>query len=762
MLANARSGMELFAITCTTCKSRLKVRDPAAIGQILSCPKCGGMVMVKPPPAFSEATEQKSDLPTATEVESPTFRFGETPASSAFDLLDELLSDAPPRVQTPRPPTPQEPPPPPAAAKPRFVGGPPVHRSSTPPVHRSSTPAQRVVTPTPGKNNTTPAPSPPAPSPPAPAQPKSGPPSAATADPAHTPVRPSKSSTNFKAPPPSAEAQAAHSKNSSEAPAAASSRRSHWLLMTGSVVLGIGLALVGVCAVILMRPTGKSRVGIPTETKRSPTAPQKAETPSPNDASFDNIPAATTAAVPRPTIPNSPDPTAPPPEPAATTSPPAKSPASEEPPGLASAPSASAAAINASADSLAKFDRILSNGNADPLAKPSTPIPPDSASSEPADTAPPRPIAPRPPQRDIDVAKLLADSIPGIESAGTPLAEFVDLISNLTTIPITLELPLLPATAESPVVFKGSNTTVGAALKDALATLRLEYVVSNDQLIVRRQEPNPVRALVHDVRDLTSGDEQQMHDLAEFLQAVVEPGVWGDGAGQGSISIDAAKSSLTIRHRRATQFQVLLAIEKLRASRTPPLPPKTPINTTLFQLDSRLKQAGPRLVKPLSLNFSRPTRLVEICDLLSKLGGMRVVVDWHDVVTAGWNPAGEATLVANNQPLVDALESLLTPLDLTFRIIDAQTLQVVTRARLNDAGELEAYRVADLLSGEASGDALVAKIRSTLGDNTFVAGGGTGEIRYDPTGKCLFAWLPQPRQRELEVLLATMRTSTKK
>ena len=34
--------MDLFAITCTTCKSRLRVRDPAAVGQILACPKCGG------------------------------------------------------------------------------------------------------------------------------------------------------------------------------------------------------------------------------------------------------------------------------------------------------------------------------------------------------------------------------------------------------------------------------------------------------------------------------------------------------------------------------------------------------------------------------------------------------------------------------------------------------------------------------------------------------------------------------------------------
>src|SRR6185436_14947512 len=129
--------MELFAITCTTCKSRLKVRDPAAIGQILACPKCGGMVMVKSPPAFSEVSEQRSDLPTATEMEGPALEFGRTPNSSAFDGLEEMLSDAPPRVKQPPAPVNTPPPAQSTTPKPRFVGGPP-HRSSTPPIIRAN------------------------------------------------------------------------------------------------------------------------------------------------------------------------------------------------------------------------------------------------------------------------------------------------------------------------------------------------------------------------------------------------------------------------------------------------------------------------------------------------------------------------------------------------------------------------------------------------------------------------------------------------
>lgn len=735
--------MELFAITCTTCKSKLKVRDPAAIGQILSCPKCGGMVMVKPPPAFSEATEQKSDLPTATEVEQPVLRFGETPASSAFDVLDELLSDAPPRAQQPRPAAPKEstsaPPPVP---KPRFVGG-PAHRSSTPPNGKSSGTVSAV------------APMAPAALPPVKPQPVPS----ASAETVVAPPRPSKSSTNFKAPPPPAVGPNANGNSEKDAKPATPPRSNFWLLMAGSIVLGVGLALVAVCAVILLRPTGKARAGVVTDAKTPDGKPASAlPTKEPQPSASTAAPVVAKAEPSAKTTESAEStPVSPVPQPdtvAATTE--TKPASAGDPLGLTTppaTPSPEPSTAKPSPDSLAKFDQILGNEEQVTKSATTTPAVPPIA----VDTTPTRPAAPRPPLREIDVAKQLALPLPGIESTGTTLAEFVELMSDLSTIPITLEVPFLPATPESAVTLKAANTTVGAALKDALATLRLEYVVSDDQLIVRRPEPNPFAALTHDVKDLTGGEEQALHDLVELLQAVVEPSTWGDGEGQGSIVADTAKGTLAIRNRRTMQFQVLTAIEKLRASRSPPLPQKFPVKTSLFQLESRLKQAGPHLVKPVSLNFSQPTRLVDIFDRLGKVAGIRILVDWQDVAAAGWNPAGEGTLVASNQPLIEALESLLTPLDLTFRIIDSQTLQVVTPNRLNETAELEAFKVADLLRGEMTSDVLIAQARAALGDEIFIAGGGTGEIRFDDAGKCILAWLPQPKQRELEVLLQLLR-----
>lgn len=55
--------MELFVIQCTTCRARLKVHDPAVVGQIIECPKCRSFVAVTAPPDWQSPAN--STLPAA-------------------------------------------------------------------------------------------------------------------------------------------------------------------------------------------------------------------------------------------------------------------------------------------------------------------------------------------------------------------------------------------------------------------------------------------------------------------------------------------------------------------------------------------------------------------------------------------------------------------------------------------------------------------------------------------------------------------------
>src|SRR5262249_21232597 len=150
--------------------------------------------------------------------------------------------------------------------------------------------------------------------------------------------------------------------------------------------------------------------------------------------------------------------------------PPAPPTTTSDPLGLVKELPKSATTPPTASDPLAKFDRILSGNSNDPLGK-STARLPETAALPPLDATPSRPLVPRPPPREVDVNTRLADPLPGIETAATPLAEFVQTMSDLSTIPITLDVPFIPVTADTTVSLRMTNTTVGDAITDALKSL---------------------------------------------------------------------------------------------------------------------------------------------------------------------------------------------------------------------------------------------------------------------------------------------------
>jgi hypothetical protein len=58
-------AVELFQISCVTCRARLRVRDARFIGQILACPKCNSMVEIAPPAGWAPPSEVAATLPLA-------------------------------------------------------------------------------------------------------------------------------------------------------------------------------------------------------------------------------------------------------------------------------------------------------------------------------------------------------------------------------------------------------------------------------------------------------------------------------------------------------------------------------------------------------------------------------------------------------------------------------------------------------------------------------------------------------------------------
>jgi predicted RNA-binding Zn-ribbon protein involved in translation (DUF1610 family) len=696
--------MDIFSLTCTTCKSRLKVRDEAAIGQILACPKCGGMVMVRRPeeaPSQLTAHSQDSQVTATGTLEMSRPGWDRTRGDSAFDDVDELLGDAPPRQKPSGDALPEAG----SGARPRFVGAPPA--AASPPQKASDDRAVAAL-------------------------------AAAAAS---------------LAPPPPGEEDAL-----ALPPAdwAAGQPWRYWLLMVGSVAVGVVVAFVAVSASIYFlrgdpRGGGQSKVtaSSPVGAPQTSIGDEAAEVSAADDSAGDR---ATVRSPPGADMP-------------ANASPETQAqsvPSGDDPLGLNHEPDRPHVPQPANSDDpLAKFDLLIGGGEEDPLGPPSDAEAEREGPIPALDTAPASTAAQRPPPREVDVPARLADPLPGIETPGTPLADFLQLISDLSTIPITLEpdaLAFARVTPDTPVVLRAANTTVGDALAAAIRPLGLEHVVADEHVIVRLAERTPSEAITHRVHDLTGGDEAQLTELVELLVALVEPGTWGapeEDAPAALLTADPVAHVLTIQHRRAVQAQALVALEKLRSARG--LPRVVPLDTSLFRLHTRSSRALARLETPISLNFQQPTRLVTILQRLGEAGDARIVVHWRDLAGAEWNPDADATLLADNQPLGEALDALLAPLDLAWRIVDGRTIEVVTRERLARHPELEVYPVGDLVADDPEGERLIANVVAALR----LAGPDADAARplyFDAEGGCLLAALPQPAQQALESLLGRWRS----
>lgn len=88
--------MELFSVACITCNARIKVRSTSAVGQILACPRCGGMVQIEPPAGWKpppEGIAPKSPTAAAKRAPQPSSDVpGEPPVYTAEPVADDLAA----------------------------------------------------------------------------------------------------------------------------------------------------------------------------------------------------------------------------------------------------------------------------------------------------------------------------------------------------------------------------------------------------------------------------------------------------------------------------------------------------------------------------------------------------------------------------------------------------------------------------------------------------------------------------------------------
>ncbi|MFN3151042.1 hypothetical protein [Bremerella sp.] len=380
-----------------------------------------------------------------------------------------------------------------------------------------------------------------------------------------------------------------------------------------------------------------------------------------------------------------------------------------------------------------------------------------STNPGPADASPAAPqvdvstapeLVPRIPE--VDVAQRMNDPIVRIEFDNMPLNEFASFVTQMSTVPVTLD-PLALASADinakTPITVKQTQTSVEGILNSAVRPFGLEVHATDKSARLRITQPLDGHKRVAQllVDDLAT-NQKEVADVAYLMTHLVEPLSWKQSRGDGLYRIDPGKIMIT--QSEVAHFKALVFLEKLRVARG--LPQRSSFSKELFDLTHRNDQLSPALQKDVKLQVVVPTPFYKVIDQLEKKSGLTILCDWDSLAMNKLGPATPVTLTAPGVTTQQALEQFCKAWKLEALPINATTVQLVSERSTPIMPWLEFYDVSKLQLGKSEAAALINNAKSELSD---LRKTGYGDLQYDPVSKHLIALLSKDDHQRLQFAL---------
>jgi hypothetical protein len=125
---------------------------------------------------------------------------------------------------------------------------------------------------------------------------------------------------------------------------------------------------------------------------------------------------------------------------------------------------------------------------------------------------------------------------------------------------------------------------------------------------------------------------------------------------------------------------------------------------------------------------------------------------------AGISPSAPATLRVHERPLSEALVQLLGPLELGFRMVGPDVLEITTKKATQSRLDLEVYDARPALNSATplTPEALVERIKSDVAGATWNDAGGSGVLSFDKRSGHLLVLQTQPLQTRIQALLVKL------
>ncbi len=361
--------------------------------------------------------------------------------------------------------------------------------------------------------------------------------------------------------------------------------------------------------------------------------------------------------------------------------------------------------------------------------------------------------------KEIDVDARLALKIKEIEFPESP-ADSVRLLSELSGVPVEFDLTSFELIAPSMAVtlhLSLQDTNVGDAIKALAELLKWKTSVEKDRIKIEPLDDlSEVVEERFDIADLLNADfgkapicldegadeENDKTWLERFVITMVDPEAWGSDEGQGSLVLNGTE--LLVKHNALERKRVSDLLERLRALHGVEAKNDVSSNTLIAET-----LGWERLTKKISFNLLNSTPLQQAIEILERTQKIKVI--WDDAALNEFGVGRDFTTVAriNDVPIDQVLFDLLEPAKLTYLILAENLFLITTKERAENYKTIEIHQfsVAEKALSEEACAKLVDEMKQAVAPKSW--GDPDVTLWCDVASGCWFVRQTQPVQRSI-------------
>lgn len=337
-----------------------------------------------------------------------------------------------------------------------------------------------------------------------------------------------------------------------------------------------------------------------------------------------------------------------------------------------------------------------------------------------------------------DAREQFARKLPAIEIREMPLVEFLQLISQLSGTPVSVDaeqLLMAGISARRRVSLDATDVTLDAALSEVLASLKLEHAYQGPHVIVSREGAEQSREIDYPLDDLIdSADEGEA--LIGLIQKLVAPDSWQSG------SAKLEGKSLAVTQSQQIHYELLVFLERLRIVGSQVTRSRFPVER-LAPTPLHAAMAA-RLSGPAQFTFTSETPLAEVVQHWQRELDVPLLVDWVALAELDLWPEATIACAIADRNWQQALTEVLEPLGLDWRVSFGGTIEISTAEQLARDYQLELYPLqgASASKGQQVVEALAKHLRA-------VTGSDESALLFHPQSGAILARQPAYAQRAI-------------